>query len=119
VTNIEDNIYIYATLRLMRKFYILQQKSAVSTIGQSCTTVCLRKSRNKSHLFKTFYHLHAAGKTLSCPDRNTGFLDNKNPITDKTGWPAYLILGKPETGRNRENSPGYGQRSLCEDYCWP
>jgi len=28
----------------MRKFYILlQQKSAVSTIGQICTTVCWRK----------------------------------------------------------------------------
>jgi len=25
------------------------------------------------------------------------------------------ILSKPEAGQNRENSPGYGQRSLCED----
>ena len=75
-------------LHLMRKFYILQQKSAVCTIGQICTTVCRRKSRNKSHLFKTFYQLHAAGKTLSCLDRSTGFLDNKNPIADKTGCPA-------------------------------
>ena len=99
----------------MRKFYILQQKSAVSTIGQICTTACRRKSCNKSHLFKTFHQFHEAGKTLSCLDRHTGFLDNKNPITDKTGCPAYLILSKPEAGRNRENSPGYGQRSLCED----
>jgi len=29
------------------------------------------------------------------------------------------ILSKPEAGRNRENSPGYGQRSLREDCCWP
>jgi len=52
----------------MRKFYILQQKSAVSAIGQICTMVCQRKSRSKSHLLKTFYQLHAAGKTLSCLD---------------------------------------------------
>ena len=25
------------------------------------------------------------------------------------------ILSKPEAGRNRENSPGYGQQRLCED----
>ena len=30
-----------------------------------------------------------------------------------------MILSKPEGGRNRENSPGYGQRSLCEDCRWP
>jgi len=53
---------------------------------------CRRKSRNKSHLFKTFNQLHAAGKTLSYLDRNTDFLDNKNPITDKSGCPAYLKL---------------------------
>jgi len=29
------------------------------------------------------------------------------------------ILSKPQAGRNQENSPGYGQRSLCEDYRWP
>jgi len=29
------------------------------------------------------------------------------------------ILSKPEASRNRENSPGYGQRSLCEDCRWP
>jgi len=30
------------------------------------------------------------------------------------------VLSKPEeAGPNRENSPGYGQRSLCEDCRWP
>jgi len=29
------------------------------------------------------------------------------------------ILSKPEACRNRENSAGYGQRSLCEDCRWP
>jgi len=38
-------------------------------------------------------------------------------ITRNTGNQAYLKR-KPETGRNRENSPGYGQRSLCEDCRW-
>jgi len=66
VTDIEDNVMLH----LMRKFYILQQKSAVFYHRTNlCTTVCRRKSRNKSHLFKTLYHLHAAGKTLSCMDR--------------------------------------------------
>jgi len=25
----------------------------------------------------------------------------------------------PTAGRNWENSPGYGQRSMCEDCRWP
>jgi len=54
------------------------------------TTVCRRKSRSKPHLFKTFYQLHEAGKTFSCLNRKTGFLDSKNAITDNTGCPAYL-----------------------------
>jgi len=29
------------------------------------------------------------------------------------------ILSKPEAGRNRENSPGYGQWSVCENCHWP
>jgi len=36
---------------------------------------------------------------------------SKNTITDNHG--------NPEAGRNRENSPGYGQRSLCENWRWP
>ena len=99
MTNIEDNIrllFIYATLNA-KIFIILQQKPAVSTIGQICTTVCQRKFRNKSHLLKTFYQLHAAGKTWSCLDRNTGFLDNKNPITDKNGCAAYFCRKPVET----------------------
>jgi len=43
---------------------------------------------------------------------------SKNTITDNNGNQAYLKR-KPEAGRNRENSPGYGQRSLCEDCRWP
>jgi len=60
------------TLCLMRKSYILQQKSAVYHRTNLCTTVSRRKSRSKSHLFKTFYQLHAAGKILSFLDKMQG-----------------------------------------------
>ena len=50
----------------------------------------------------------------------TGFPHSKNAsIVVRLSGLLKPILSKPEDGRNRENSPGYGQRSLCEGCRWP
>jgi len=50
----------------------------------------------------------------------TGFPHSKNAsIVVQLSGLLKPILSKPEAGRNRENSPGYGQRSLCEGCRWP
>ena len=65
--------------------YLTTKISSIYHQTNLCTTAFRHKSRGKSHLFKTFYQIHTAGKTLSCLYRKTGVLDNKNVITDNTG----------------------------------
>jgi len=79
-------------LHLMRKFYILQQKYAVSTIGQ--ISALRSVNANPVTIFICSKHfiisMQLAKLGLACiGSKNTGFLD-KNPITDNTGCPAYL-----------------------------
>jgi len=88
VTNIEDNIIIcYTQCENFISYY--NKNLQYLPLDKSALRFVEAKSCTKSHLFKTFYQLHTTGKTLPCLDRNTGFLDNKNPTTDNTGCQAY------------------------------
>ena len=84
VTDIEDNVMLH----LMRKFYILQQKSAVSTIGQ-ISALRFVDANPVTSLICSKHFIISMQLAKLCRawigNRNTGFLDNKNLITDNTG----------------------------------
>jgi len=105
-------------LRLMWTFYILQQKSAVSNIGQITALRFVDVNPVRSSICSKYFisSTQLAKRYLVWIGRHR--IPRQQERHHREHW-LKLILSQPEAGRNRENSPIYGQRSLFEDCRWP